>query len=57
MSRKEVPHAGLLKAALVGKISNAQGAQALHPCDALWKQERGFAARSKGICRLTAGSS
>ena len=30
MSRKEVPRAGLLKAALVGKISNAQGAQALH---------------------------
>lgn len=30
MSRKEVPRAGLLKAALAGKISNAQGAQALH---------------------------
>jgi transposase len=30
MSRKEVPRAGLLKAALVGKISNAQGALALH---------------------------
>src|SRR5215471_16028273 len=29
MSRKEVPRAGLLKAALAGKISNAQGAQAL----------------------------
>lgn len=30
MSRKEVPRAGLLKAALARKISNAQGAQALH---------------------------
>jgi hypothetical protein len=30
MSRKEVPRAGLLKAALVGKIRNAQGALALH---------------------------
>jgi transposase len=30
MSRKEVPRAGLLKAALAGKISNAQGAQAVH---------------------------
>ena len=30
MSRKEVPRAGLLKAALAGKISNAQGARALH---------------------------
>src|SRR6266850_2060163 len=30
MSRKEVPRAGLLKAALAGKISNAQGAEALH---------------------------
>src|SRR6266436_81654 len=30
MSRKEVPRAGLLKAALAGKISNGQGAQAGH---------------------------
>ena len=30
MSRKEVPRAGLLKGALAGKISNAQGAEALH---------------------------
>jgi len=30
MSRKEVPRAGLLKAALAGKISNRQGADALH---------------------------
>ncbi len=30
MSRKEVPRAGLLKAALAGKISNGQGAGALH---------------------------
>jgi len=30
MSRKEVPRAGVLKAALAGKISNAQGAGALH---------------------------
>jgi len=30
MSRKEVPRAGLLKAALAGRISNAQGALALH---------------------------
>jgi len=30
MSRKEVPRAGLLKAALAWKISNAQGAQALN---------------------------
>src|SRR4029453_19014704 len=29
MSRKEVPRAGLLKAALAGKISNAQGAGAM----------------------------
>src|SRR5438309_362502 len=29
MSRKEVPRAGLLKAALVGRIKNAQGARAL----------------------------
>jgi hypothetical protein len=30
MSRKEVPRAGLLKAALAGKITNAQGALAAH---------------------------
>jgi hypothetical protein len=30
MSRKEVPRAGLLKAALAGKITNAEGAGALH---------------------------
>ena len=30
MSRKEVPRAGLLKVALAGKISNTQGAGALH---------------------------
>src|SRR3990170_2665314 len=30
MSRKEVPRAGLLKAALAGRISNAQGALAPH---------------------------
>ena len=30
MSRKEVPRAGLLKAALAGKITNAEGALALH---------------------------
>src|SRR3990172_188477 len=30
MSRKEVPRAGLLKAALAGTITNAQGALALH---------------------------
>ena len=30
MSRKEIPRAGLLKAALAGKITNADGAAALH---------------------------
>ena len=30
MSRKEVPRAGLLKAALAGRITNGQGARALH---------------------------
>jgi hypothetical protein len=30
MSRKEVPRAGLLQAALAGKISNAEGAVAMH---------------------------
>jgi transposase len=30
MSRKEVPRAGLLKAALAGKITNAQGALSVH---------------------------
>jgi hypothetical protein len=30
MSRKEVPRAGLLKAALAGKITNAEGALAMH---------------------------
>ena len=30
MSRKEVPRAGLHKAALAGKITNAQGALAMH---------------------------
>ncbi len=30
MSRKEVPRAGLLKAALAGKVTNAEGALALH---------------------------
>ena len=30
MSRKEVPRAGLVKAALAGRISNPQGATALH---------------------------
>ena len=29
MSRKEVPRAGLVKAALAGKITNQEGAQAL----------------------------
>lgn len=29
MSRKEVPRAGLVKAALAGKISNQEGARAL----------------------------
>src|SRR6266404_3380002 len=29
MSRKEVPRAGLVKAALAGKITNAEGARAL----------------------------
>src|SRR6058998_3699561 len=29
MSRKEVPRAGLLKAALAGRVTNAQGARAL----------------------------
>ena len=29
MSRKEVPRAGLVKAALAGRITNAQGATAL----------------------------
>ena len=29
MSRKEVPRAGLLKAALAGRITNAEGARAL----------------------------
>ena len=29
MSRKEVPRAGLVKAALAGKITNREGAQAL----------------------------
>ncbi len=30
MSRKEVPRAGLVKAALAGRITNEQGARALH---------------------------
>jgi len=30
MSRKEVPRAGLLKAALAGTITNAEGALAMH---------------------------
>lgn len=30
MSRKEVPRAGLLKAAVAGRISNAQGARSMH---------------------------
>ena len=30
MSRKEVPRAGLVKAALAGKITNQEGARALH---------------------------
>ena len=30
MSRKEVPRPGLLKAALAGKFTNAEGAGALH---------------------------
>lgn len=30
MSRKEVPRPGLLTAALAGRISNAQGAVAMH---------------------------
>jgi hypothetical protein len=30
MSRKEVPRAGLLEAAVIGQISNAQVAGALH---------------------------
>lgn len=29
MSQKEIPRAGLLKAALAGKITNREGAQAL----------------------------
>src|SRR5437870_4496790 len=31
MSRKEVPRAGLVKAALAGKITNQEGARALRP--------------------------
>jgi hypothetical protein len=31
MSRKEVPRAGLLKAAVAGRISNAQGAGVAAP--------------------------
>ena len=30
MSRREVPRPGLVKAALAGRITNAQGALALH---------------------------
>jgi helix-turn-helix protein len=30
MSRKELPHAGLVQAALAGRITNREGAQALH---------------------------
>jgi hypothetical protein len=30
MRRKEVPRAGLLKATLAGKITNADGARAMH---------------------------
>ena len=30
MRRKEVPRAGLLKAARAGKITNAEGARAMH---------------------------
>ena len=37
MSHKEIPRAGLLKAALAGKITNREGAKALQltlPCSA-----------------------
>ena len=38
MSRKEVPRAGLLTAALASRISNAQGALALHL--SVWQFQR-----------------
>jgi hypothetical protein len=50
MSRKEVPRAGLLKAALAGKITNVQGAQALHlSVRQLQRLKVRFAAEGRGL--------
>ena len=49
MSRKEVPRAGLLKAALAGKITNAQGALAVHlSLRQFHRVKRRFAAEGPG---------
>ena len=52
MSRKEVPRAGLLKAALAGKITNAQGALAMQLSVRQFQRVKGrFAAEGVGGLR------
>ena len=54
MSRKEVPRAGLLKAALAGRISNAEGARALQLSVRQFQRlKRRFAAEGLNDCHAT----
>ena len=53
MSRKEVPRAGLLKAALAGKITNAQGALAMQLSVRQFQRVKG---RARGRPRSCKGS-
>jgi len=57
MSRKEVPRAGLLKAALAWKISNAQGAQALNMSIRQFQRCKvRFGAGARAACRTDCGA-
>ena len=65
MSRKEVPRAGLVKAALAGKITNAEGARALRLSVRQFQRLRervrtegapGLLHRSRGARRLAAAA-
>ena len=57
MSRKEVPRPGLLKAALAGKITNAEGAGALHLSvrQFIRVKQRFQAAGAPGLCHRLRG--
>ena len=55
MSRKEVPRAGLVKAALAGKITNAEGARALKISVRQFRRlKQRVGARAWGACSIAA---